>query len=69
MRLAKTTRDALLGAWAFTLAPTAAPAATADTIHAGRDDEDFDVGRLGLLGLAGRTELKRKKDHRGNTRR
>lgn len=69
MTLAKTTRNALLGALAFTLAPTAALAATADTTYEGRDDDGFDVGLLGLLGLAGLLGLKRKDDHRGNTRR
>jgi hypothetical protein len=69
MRLAKSTRNALLGTLAFTLAPTAALAAAADTTYEERDNDDFDVGLLGLLGLAGLVGLKRKDDHRGNTRR
>ncbi len=71
MKLAKGTRNALLGAMAFTLAPTAALAVTAsDTTYQGRDDDHgFDWGLLGLVGLAGLLGLKRKDDDHGNTRR
>ena len=69
MKLAKTTRNAVLGALAFTLAPTAAFAATADSSYEGRDDDGFDLGLLGLLGLAGLLGLKRKDIHHGNPRR
>lgn len=39
MRLAKCTRNALLGALALTLAPTAALATTADTTYEERDND------------------------------
>lgn len=71
MKLGNFTRNVLLGALAFTLAPTSVLAATAsDTTYQGREDDDgFDIGLLGLLGLAGLLGLKRKDDDRGNTRR
>jgi hypothetical protein len=69
MKLGKTTRNALLGALAFTLAPTAALAVTTpDTTYQGEDD-GFDWGLLGLLGLAGLLGLKRNDDAHGGTRR
>ena len=63
MKMTPTIRNAVLGALAFTLAPTAAFAATTtvDTTES-RDDDDFDWGLLGLLGLAGLLGLKRKDD-------
>ncbi|HXG99322.1 MAG TPA: WGxxGxxG family protein [Sphingomicrobium sp.] len=73
MKLSTGTRNALLGALAFTFAPTAVMAATTanvDTTYESRDDDDgFDMGLLGLLGLAGLLGLKKKDVHvddRGN---
>jgi hypothetical protein len=77
MKLSNSTRNAVLGALAFTLTPTAAMATTAgdvDTMQETRDDDDgFDWGLLGLLGLAGLLGLKKKDndvhvDARRNTR-
>jgi hypothetical protein len=65
MKLTISTRNAVLGALAFTLTPAAAMAATAgDTgiTQESGDDDGFDIGLLGLLGLAGLLGLK-KKDH------
>ncbi len=70
MKISKATRNALLGALAFTLAPTTAIAATAgDMTSESRDDDGFDLGWLGLLGLAGLLGLKRKDDDHGINRR
>ncbi len=62
MKLATTTRNAVLGAIALTLTPAAAiAAANVDTTYETRDhDDDFDFGWLGLLGLAGLLGLKKK---------
>ncbi|MDQ3079039.1 MAG: hypothetical protein M3R03_03470 [Pseudomonadota bacterium] len=61
MKLAISTRNAVLGALAFTLTPAAAMATTAGdvgTTQETRDDDDgFDIGSLGLAGLLG---LKKK---------
>ena len=63
MKLTPSIRNAVIGALAFTLAPTAAVAATTtvDTTES-RDDDGFDWGLLGLLGLAGLLGLKRNDD-------
>ena len=69
MNITEVTRNAVLGALAFTLAPAAAVATTGGEMSSEtRDDDDgFDMGWLGLLGLAGLLGLKRKdNDHLNN---
>lgn len=67
-----------LAAAALALTPAIAVAQTTDTTGAGsldatavpaEEDDEFPWGLLGLLGLAGLAGLKRRDDHRTDTRR